>query len=224
MSLFHPDDRHSIARALAELPRDDELITQELRLQGRDGDDPRWGRVSGEPVSADGESNTIRGAIQDVTARKERERELQRQNDLFEQAQRIADIGAWETDRRTDEGYWTDQIAPIYGIPSEYDPEPGDGIEYFHPEDRDEIRTVSERALEHGEAYDLELRVQGADGETRWVRAQGSPKFEDGEVVRVCGTMQDITDRKERERELKRQIDRLEEFASVVSHDLRSPL
>jgi signal transduction histidine kinase len=46
----------------------------------------------------------------------------------------------------------------------------------------------------------------------------------DGTLVRYLRTQRDITDRKERTKELKHQNDRLEEFASVVSHDLRNPL
>ena len=150
----------------------------------------------------------------DVSARKERERELERLNDLFQQAQRIADIGAWETDLRTDEGWWTEQVNRIYGLPSGHDPYPGEGIEYFHPEDRPKIRAAYERAVENGEPYDLELRVTGpndaaADRPVRWVRARGEPQLEGGEMVLVRGTFQDVTERKERERELERRNTRL---------------
>jgi len=150
----------------------------------------------------------------DVSARKRRERELERLNDLFQQAQHIAEIGAWETDLRADEGWWTEQVNRIYGLPEGHDPDPGEGIEYFHPEDRPKIRAACERAVEPGEPYDLELRVSGPDDgaddrPVRWVRARGEPQLEDGEVVRVRGTFQDVTDRKKRERELRRRNTRL---------------
>ncbi|AUV84008.1 PAS domain-containing sensor histidine kinase [Salinigranum rubrum] len=50
------------------------------------------------------------------------------------------------------------------------------------------------------------------------------PRSAAGDYSRVFLTGTDITDRKEKERELRRERDRLEEFASVVSHDLRNPL
>jgi len=66
--------------------------------------------------------------------------------------------------------------------------------------------------------YDLELRITTDDGDRRWVRAIGEPVFEneagrssdgrsqsgDGEIVKLRGSFQDITERKERERELER--------------------
>ena len=115
---------------------------------------------------------------------------------------------------RNDEGWWTEQVNRIYGLPEGYDPDPGEGIEYFHPEDRPKIRAACEQAVEPGEPYDLELRVTGPDDgaddrPVRWVRAQGKPQLDDGEVVLVRGTLQDITDRKKRERELRRRNTRL---------------
>ena len=150
----------------------------------------------------------------DISARNERERELERLNDLFQQAQQIAGIGAWETDLRTDEGWWTEQVNRIYGLPKGYDPDPGEGIEYFHPDDRPKMRAAFEAAVERGEPYDLELRVTGPDDAdddrpVRWVRARGKPQLENGEVVLVRGTFQDVTDRKKRERELRRRNTRL---------------
>jgi signal transduction histidine kinase len=71
--------------------------------------------------------------------------------------------------------------------------------------------------------YDLEARLV-TDDDQRWVRTIGVPVTEDGEVVGLRGSIQDVTDRKERERELERTNERLDEFASLVGHDLRNPL
>ncbi|APE96302.1 PAS domain S-box protein [Halodesulfurarchaeum formicicum] len=130
--------------------------------------------------------------------------QLERLTDLFDQAQSIADLGAWETDVLAETGWWTEQVSRIYGLPLDYEPDPGEGIEYFHPEDRETIREAYERAIDQGEPYDLELRVVDEQGEHKWVRARGEPQLEDGTVTRVRGTLQDITDTKAREEDLKR--------------------
>ncbi|MFC7058340.1 PAS domain-containing sensor histidine kinase [Halovenus salina] len=70
----------------------------------------------------------------------------------------------------------------------------------------------------------MELRIVTVDNDVRWIRTRGEPSYDGDEIVAVQGTFQDITERKEREQELKRQNSRLNEFASVVSHDLRNPL
>jgi signal transduction histidine kinase len=63
-----------------------------------------------------------------------------------------------------------------------------------------------------------------AVGNERWVRSIGEAIVENGEVVALHGALQDITARKEREEQLERQNQRLDQFASLVSHDLRGPL
>ena len=98
------------------------------------------------------------------------------------------------------------------------------------------------KAVEAGEAYDLEVELDRADGSRIWVRTIGRPVFEDGIVVRVLGNIMDISERKRAEEEVlrlnaeleQRVVDRtaqleavnkeLEAFAYSVSHDLRAPL
>jgi signal transduction histidine kinase len=63
-----------------------------------------------------------------------------------------------------------------------------------------------------------------AEGRKRWVRSIAASIVENGEVIALYGALQDITQRKEREEQLERQNERLDQFASLVSHDLRGPL
>ncbi|MFC6758170.1 MULTISPECIES: response regulator [Haloarcula] len=151
-------------------------------------------------------------------------RELERQNDLFEKAESIGNVGAWEYDLVTDTSYVSDEVLRIHGLGIDEHLTPEETIEYFHPEDRGELRTAFRGAIEDGRSYDLELRMRDADGTQHWVRTRGEPQSEDGEIVRVRGILQDITEQKRREKKLERQNARLEEFAHVVSHDIRNPL
>ena len=82
------------------------------------------------------------------------------------------------------------------------------GIRVLHVDDDpdlvDLVGTFLERAIETGEPYDIEVRVIDAGGNEKWVRTRGNPEMEDGSCVRIRGTIRDVTDRKERERELRR--------------------
>lgn len=150
---------------------------------------------------------------------------LERQNDLFSKAQDLANVGAWEHNLAEGNIHFSEGIYDIYGVDTDYDPDPeGDIEQFYHPDDRDTVRKATKKALEAGEDYDIEVRITTADGIEKWVRTRGKPEFANGTCQHVRGTIQDITDRKERERELRQQKERLEEFASVVSHDLRNPL
>ncbi|GGJ11974.1 hypothetical protein GCM10008995_22310 [Halobellus salinus] len=135
---------------------------------------------------------------------RQREQELERQVDLFEKAQDIASVGAWEYDIDAEEAWWTDEVYRIHALPDDTTPSPELSLRQFHAEDRPIIEDAFERAVEEGEPYDVEVRLIDAEGNQRWVRTRGEPQHEDGEVTRIRGTIQDTTDRKERERNLQR--------------------
>ncbi|KOX95374.1 hybrid sensor histidine kinase/response regulator [Halorubrum tropicale] len=153
----------------------------------------------------------------DVTARKQQRQELEQANEFLSQTQTVADVGGWELDRRTGSLRWTEEVYRIHGVNIDFEPTVENAVGFYHPEDQTTIQDAVERVLTDGEPYDLESRIVTADDEVRWVRTRGEPWREDGKIVGVRGTFQDITQRIERQQ-------RLEEFASVVSHDLRNPL
>ena len=95
----------------------------------------------------------------------------------------------------------------------------------FVPEsDREAVRRRNEEMIRNdGSADSLEGYTVGADGVTRYgLFAAAAVPFGDAPALLVVA--RDITDRKEREERLSAENERLEEFASVVSHDLRNPL
>lgn len=165
-------------------------------------------------------ANRISGAVSQYRT----DRQLERQSDLFAKAQSIARVGAWEFDVETGQSYVTDGVKQIHGLSVDAELTPAKSIEYFHPDDRETIREAFVRAQDGGESYDLTLRLVDENNTQRWVRTQGMPLIANGEVVKIRGTIQDVTEQTRREKQLERHNDRLEEFAHIVSHDLRSPL
>ncbi|MCS3658281.1 PAS domain S-box-containing protein [Salinibacter ruber] len=177
--------------------------------------------------------------LTDITNRKRRKKRLreqnerlERQNDLFERAQEIASVGAWEYDVQSDEMIMTDEAYRIGGLETGAEMTRERGISFYHPEDQPVIRRAIAQAIEKGEPYDLELRLVMADGENRWVRTRGEPQrmaensedendrtknyeaeHSEGEVARLRGTIQDITARKERERKLQKLKSRYQTLA-----------
>jgi PAS domain S-box-containing protein len=158
---------------------------------GEDGDIERWVSVQ-----------------RDVSERRRREDALRRQRNLLEQTQKLA--GAWEVDLRAEEMDCTEEVYRIYEL------EPGAGLsleeifDFFPPEGREKIRRAYDRCTEEGTPYDVEVPLVTAQDNRRWVRAVGAPaKTEGGEVLKVSGALQDITERKEAERELRRSQEQL---------------
>jgi len=216
LNAIDPEDRDFVERELDQLSAG-ESVDIEFKIQ-RGEDEPGWVWVKGHPIFDD-DGNVVRvvGFTRDVTDRKEREQEMERYLDLFEQAQEIASFGAWEYDIEAEEGWWTDEVYRIHAVSTDADRAPERSFQQYHPEDQPVIRTAFQSAIEEGKPYDLEVRFVDTDGTHKWVHTQGDPQPAD-DPVRVRGTIQDITERKERERELQELTDRYETIFNH-SHD-----
>ncbi len=149
---------------------------------------------------------------------------LERQNDLFRRAQKLANIGAWEYEVSSGEVFWTRQVLEIHGLPQDYEPTAEEAIAFYHPEDRPVIQGMVERAIKEEMPFDRELRLGGEalpvgheQKEGRWVRARGTPQIEEGEVTSVRGTFQDITERKAREHVLEREQEALRSMYRITA-------
>jgi len=157
----------------------------------------------------------------EITERKERERERNRRIDLFEKAQNIGDVGAWEYDVQAEESVTTDETFRIHGLPTDAELPPEKSLEFYHPEDRPQVREAFESAVQNGETYDLEARLITTDEEQRWVRTRGDPQTEDGEIVRVRGTVKDVTERKRQEQRLEQTVERVTDAIIEVDSEWR---
>ncbi|MCS4139323.1 signal transduction histidine kinase/PAS domain-containing protein [Salinibacter ruber] len=149
---------------------------------------------------------------------------LERQNDLFRRAQKLANIGAWEYEVSSGEVFWTRQVREIHGLPQGYEPTAEEAVAFYHPEDQPVIQGMIERAIEEEVPFDRELRLGGEalpvgheQREGRWVRARGTPQIEAGEVTSVRGTFQDITERKAREHVLENEREALRSMYRITA-------
>ena len=168
-------------------------------------------------AGAEDDSITHFVAIQtDITERKHHEIALERSQDLSARTETTADIGGWELDLEAEQLRWTAGTRRIHGVDPDYDPTIEEALSFYHPNDRDKIRTFVERALEWNLPYDVEARLVTADGTTRLVRTTGQPVASGGTPV-LRGTIQDITERKARRQQLM-------VFNRVLRHNLRNDL
>ena len=225
--LYHPEDSEELGGLIRRCIKEKEPYEDVFRIthpegdtDSENGDGVRWVRTNGVPITEDGEVVKIRGAVQDITEQKRRESELRRSRELLGHTERIADTGGWELDAETEELRWTDGTKRIHDLPTEYEPTLEEGVEFYHPDDREEVRDAVYGCLLEGEPYDEELRLRTAEDTAKWVRTLGEPVREGDEVVRIRGAIQDITERKQRERELRERKDQIDFFNSLLRHDL----
>ncbi len=180
-------------------------------------DHPVWHRTTLAPVTATGgEADRYISFHEDITQRKDRERRLERHRDLLERTQRIAAVGGWELDLETDELQWTEEVHRIFEVGSEYEPTLEAAVERYHPEDRPRVRAAVKRAIETGESFDEEWRVQTATGADKWVRSRGERETRDG-IDCLRGTVQDISERVGRQSHTRAQATAIEASTDGVA-------
>lgn len=122
---------------------------------------------------------------------------------LVREATELAKVGGWGFDPVTLQSDWTPTVAEIYGVTLDSPPPMTKAIDYFSPEQRPEFEKALAAATKDGVPHDMELQLVSAAGEKKWVRNICRPIVENGQVVRVRGSLQDITDRKRAEAELR---------------------
>lgn len=150
----------------------------------------------------DGTPRYFISVIEDITDRKEMEEALKN-------AQNIAHLGSWDWDITRNELRWSDEIYHIFGLSLQ-----GFGANYeaflnsIHPDDREFVRESVNQALYERKPYSIDHRIVLPDGTERIVHEQAEVDFdESGKPVLMSGTVQDITELKQAEKELRRNYD-----------------
>ena len=149
-------------------------------------------------------------------------------------ALRSAGFGVWDLDPRREQVHYSPEWKALLGYDSADEPDStATWRERVHPDD---LQPMIEALFAHLDGrhavYEKEFRLRAADGSYRWVLSCGRvfERNDQGEAVRVIGTLTDLTDRREAEA-LRAERDRAEaasrdktEFLSRMSHELRTPL
>lgn len=137
------------------------------------------------------------------TERRLKEDAPKSQGELLARMSRVAKVGGWAFDVISGEGVWTDEAARIYDLDPAVPVNVGMGLAYLLPASRAQLEQALADAVALARPFDLELELESAKGLRKWVRSQGSPVVEQGRVVRIIGALQDVTDRKRVEDQLR---------------------
>jgi len=142
----------------------------------------------------------------DITDEKRYQHELERLATRLELALEATKTGVWEWDLTTDEVFWGEASERLFG----YEPGtfPGTSEAFWNrvlDDDRETVKREVRRAVKTGDRLQTDFRIQVPGEEARWIESRGVVQYdEDGEAHRMIGIQTDVTERKKRERDLRR--------------------
>ncbi|MBP6901185.1 MAG: PAS domain S-box protein [Burkholderiaceae bacterium] len=222
-----PADREMVRDRIAWVLETGEPIVGENRMC-LDGQAETWiVWTNSLQLQADGQ-RWVRSVGRDISARKRAEAALRASQDFLHRTGRVAGVGGWELDLRTQCLRWSEQTRRIHELEPDYQPVLDQAIGFYAPESRPLIEAAVRQGMASGLGWDLELQLDTARGRRIWVRAVGEVEFDDGRPVRLVGAVQDISERKalqlriaESERFVREITDRLSVRVAYVDRERR---
>lgn len=199
----------------------------------------KWEETRLNPIYEGDEIIGVSCFLVDITEKKAASEVIRKSEETMAEAQGISHFGSWEFyfDKagkiRPQSIKWSEELYRIMG----YQP---NGVklstkvfyDHVHPEDLPRLKEVMRNAFEANSGYKYEYRIVQKNGEIRWIRSRGKVSlYKGGRPLKMVGTAQDITQWKivEEERtkimsDLVQRNKELEQFAYIVSHNLRLPV
>jgi len=141
--------------------------------------------------------NQTQWLVRDVSETKEVER-LRLREERYKSSRTFANIGTWDWIVGTDQLHWSEEVAPMFGLPNGTPASYSLFCEAVHPEDRAYVKENEDICIAQNLKHDVEYRVVWPDGSVRWLRETGNLlRDERGKLKRMIGVVRDITDQKE---------------------------
>ncbi|WP_191089014.1 PAS domain S-box protein [Arenibacter lacus] len=179
---IHPDDILKTIDKLEQLKQGKPVTYFENRYLTKEGK-TKWISWSANLTQEKGIAYAV-GT--DITEKKVLE-------ELVEEVSELARIGAWEINIEKGSVYWSEMTKKIHEVDNNYVPDIEGIISFYSDQENSEMFSMLiDKSYYPHEAFDIEIQINSAIGKKKWVRVIGKPEFNNGECIRVYGSIQDI--------------------------------
>lgn len=205
-ALLIDEDKQTSFKALEAHIKNKEPYDIEYRIMRPDGR-LVWIHAKGQAIWDDnGRANRMAGSIDDITQERLDQNDLKSKKELLELAEQTAKIGHWKLSLDPPEIFWSKQVYIIHGVsPENFTPDLETALAFYVEEDRERVQLIVESAIENSCSFEFEAKIKNCQGKVVDVISNGTVELDDnGSLMSLFGTFQDISERKRQEEEIKK--------------------
>ncbi len=199
LSLIHPDDKPSIEKMLERRRTSTDLLSCEYRIMNGKGHWLHW-VDKGQAIVEDGKIVRWIGVCTDVTSQRKMAEALRRSEEKYRLVSENIPVVVYSTKGDPSQGciFVSGRVQELTGYSgSEFIMDPELWSNIIHPQDRDRVISDVARKIKNKTPISEEYRIITRSGRTVWVRYKAVPMLDkDGNIVRIDGFIEDISDRK----------------------------
>lgn len=191
-----PSDVQRVKEVVNRVIQTGEASHGENRMLSPDGCEMWVAWTNSLQIGDDGK-RLLHSVGRDITAQKLAERAQRHSEEFLVRTGRVGGVGGWEIELSTGVVRWSDQVRKIHEVGQDFVPTLENVMLFFPPDAQAQAEAAGTNAVLHGIPYDLELPLTTARGREICVRVVGEVEMDSaGQPVRLVGALQDITERK----------------------------